>query len=173
MLKKLENITLYPKRPCSRLPSIFMSGTPTSQEQTDEVIVWEPFTSLLSCWGKWASSLSLEEAGFVSVLSPAALPFLISSLFTEVHESSRVSGNGIKWITGGLGATGIKLWDRLSVRKYWFGKKMNLALNQAHYQWWRNEGRNYLELSNNHEPGTGLALSLPVIWLTSNCTASL
>lgn len=108
---------------------------------------------------------------FCTLPGRPSLPRLFS--FTEVHESSWVAGNGIVWITGGLGATGIKLWYRLSVKKYWFQGKMNLALNQARYQCWRNEGRNYLQLSNSREPGAGLALSLPVVWLVSNCTAGL
>lgn len=61
-----------------------MSGTPSSLEKRDEVIVREPSHAVQLLMNS-TSSLSLEEIGFLSPLFTTFISLLVSSLFTEVH----------------------------------------------------------------------------------------
>lgn len=77
-----------------------MSGTPSLQEQRDEIV-----GKLSPCCLAANEFYKLSKAGggWLFFSAPYYLiPQFASSFFTEVPESLRMAGDGIIWITGGL-----------------------------------------------------------------------
>lgn len=79
--------------------SIFMSGTPSSLEKRDEVVVRESSLAAQLLMNS-TSSLSLEEIGLLSPLSTIFVSLLVSSLFSRKcinhHECLGMESRGLQ-----------------------------------------------------------------------------